>query len=90
MEIQHKLILTSLIMELYSDAMSSQIPVSVVCTIFEVAENGHRHVQTGELFPAHRAEPTNEINVHLFLIIISICTDLESFMALVTAYSLRP
>jgi len=47
----------SLIMELYSDAMSSQIPVSVVCTIFEVAENGHRHVQTGELFPAHRAEP---------------------------------
>lgn len=47
----------SLIIKLYSDAMSPQVPVSVVGTILEVAEDGHGHVEAGELLPAHRAEP---------------------------------
>ena len=48
---------TSLVMKLYSDAMCPQVPVGVVSPIFKVAENGHRYVEAGELFPADWAEP---------------------------------
>jgi len=48
---------TSLVMELYPDAMGPQVPVCVVGTIFKVTENGHRNMKAGELFPANRTEP---------------------------------
>jgi len=44
-------------MELYPDAMGSQVPVSVVSPVLKVAEDGHGHVQAWELLPAHWAEP---------------------------------
>lgn len=47
----------SLVIKLYSDAMGPQVPVSVVGTILEVAEDRHGHVEAGELLPADRAEP---------------------------------
>ena len=52
--------MTSLVMKLYSDAMCSQVPVCVVSPIFKVAENGHRYVEAGKLFPADWAEPKIE------------------------------
>ena len=41
----------------YSTLFLCQVPVSVVGTVLEVAEDGHGHVEAGELLPAHRAEP---------------------------------
>lgn len=47
----------SLVIKLYSDAMSPQVPVRVVRTVLKVAEDGHGHVQAGELLSANGTEP---------------------------------
>jgi len=42
---------------LYPDAVCPQLPVRPVRPVLEVAEDGDRHLEVGQLAPGHRTEP---------------------------------
>ena len=46
---------------LYPDAVTAELPVGPVRPVLEVAEDGHRHVQVGQLVSCNGTEPKQKV-----------------------------